>query len=187
MYTNILEAKYINRESNIIEVLHETKESGVLVDIIEVGSLQYNALLEAGWNEEKIVATTAEWKRAQAKIMHDNAVAYLGKAYYEKEANFEKQLAFKEAELALKEAELEQKYSKIVKDMQTQYEKTREYYGIGLLDNLFLNNENNELLFQIKLEVLEKEEIKAADKQFKSKIRKAKKVSDVIRLICEIL
>lgn len=180
MYTNILEAKYINRESTIIEVLHETKESGVLVDIIEVGSLQYNTLLEAGWNEEKIVATTAEWKRAQAKIMHDNAVAYLGKAYYEKEANFEKQLAFKEAEL-------EQKYSKITKDMQTQYEKTREYYGIGLLDNLFLNNENNELLFQIKLEVLEKEEIKAADKQFKSKIRKAKKVSDVIRLICEIL
>ena len=83
MYQNILEARYTNAAQDTIYVLHETEADGVMEEYIEPGSNEHNALTEAGWDHEKLLDTTADFKREQAKTITDIAVQYAADQYKE--------------------------------------------------------------------------------------------------------
>jgi hypothetical protein len=83
MYQNILEARYTNAAQDTIYVLHETEADGVMEEYIEPGSNEHNALVEAGWDHEKLLDMTADFKREQAKTITDIAVQYAADQYKE--------------------------------------------------------------------------------------------------------
>lgn len=65
MYRDIIEARYTNDQQDTILVLHSTEEDGIIEEYIQPDTVQYKALVDLGWSEEKIVDTTAEFKRQQ--------------------------------------------------------------------------------------------------------------------------
>lgn len=73
MYHNILEARYTNDSQDTIYVLHETEADGVMEEYIEPGSNEHNALVEAGWDHEKLLDITAEYKRQQSATLYEVA------------------------------------------------------------------------------------------------------------------
>ena len=72
-------------------------------------------------------------------------------------------------------------------ELEAEYKKLQKYYGMNLLDVLFEENDNKELLFKAKLDLLEKDIIKEQNKTFKSKIRKATSMSKLVEVIIPIL
>ena len=65
MYRDIIEARYTNDQQDTILVLHSTEEDGIIEEYIQPDTVQHKALVDLGWSEEKIVDTTAEFKRQQ--------------------------------------------------------------------------------------------------------------------------
>ena len=81
MYQNILEARYTNDAQDTIYVLHETEADGVMEEYIEPGSNEHNALVEAGWDHEKLLDMTAVFKREQAATIYEVAKQAAADAY----------------------------------------------------------------------------------------------------------
>lgn len=65
MYKDIIEARYTNDQQNTILVLHQSEEDGIIEEYIQPDTLQHKALEALGWTDEKILDTTAEFKRQQ--------------------------------------------------------------------------------------------------------------------------
>lgn len=65
MYKNIIEARYTNDQQDTILVLHQSEEDGIIEEYIQPDTLQHKALEALGWTDEKILDTTAEFKRQQ--------------------------------------------------------------------------------------------------------------------------
>jgi len=65
MYKVILEARYTNDQQDTILVLHQSEEDGIIEEYIQPDTIQHKALEDLGWTDEKILDTTAEFKRQQ--------------------------------------------------------------------------------------------------------------------------
>lgn len=191
---NVIEARYTSAVQDTVLVLWTDGVSGNFESYVEVGSADHTALESAGWDHEKVVGVSAEWKRQQAKAMHDAAVNFLGKMYEDKVAQMEAEVAafLLSSEAMMMEhkkrdakevAALEQK----TLDLQEKYEKTQHLYGVGLIENLIKNNDNPDLVFQAKLEALDNPTVKNSSKELKAKLRKSKTLSEVVGVVCSLL
>jgi septation ring formation regulator EzrA len=67
--------------------------------------------------------------------------------------------------------------------MQQNYDKYQQLYGMNIFDTIFNEDADKETLFKSKLEILAKPQLKNSDKSFKSKVRKAKDVNSLIKLV----
>jgi len=67
--------------------------------------------------------------------------------------------------------------------MQQNYDKYQQLYGMNIFDTIFNEEVDKETLFKSKLEILAKPQLKNSDKSFKSKVRKAKDVNSLIKLV----
>ena len=67
--------------------------------------------------------------------------------------------------------------------LQQTYEKYQHLYGMNLMNVIFTDNDNKEIVFKTKLELLNRPEIKSESKEFKSKIRKAKTIKDILKVL----
>ena len=168
-FDNVIEARYTSSDQDTILVIYNYGDNGNVEVYIQKDSGDHRSLEAAGWNHERIVEITADWKRNQAKAMYDAAVRFLGKTYDDK--------------IAI----LENEYKDYEEKMQKRYEKLQHLYGIGLFEGIFNHNENADLLFQAKLEILDKEVIKTCDKSVKAEIRKAKRISDLAGIVSRLL
>ena len=74
--SKITEARFTNNDYIDIQVLYETEADGLVEVNIEKGSNEYDELVALGWDEEKILDGTAEYKRQIMKDLNDIAVAY---------------------------------------------------------------------------------------------------------------
>lgn len=65
MYKDIIEARYTNDRQDTILVLHQSEEDGIIEEYIQPDTVQHKALKDLGWTDDKILDTTAEFKRQQ--------------------------------------------------------------------------------------------------------------------------
>lgn len=65
MYKDIIEARYTNDKQDTILVLHQSEEDGIIEEYIQPDTVQHKALKDLGWTDDKILDTTAEFKRQQ--------------------------------------------------------------------------------------------------------------------------
>ena len=90
--TKILNAYYTNDIKDNIKVTYETDEDGVYEMDIEPGSAEAIELEAAGWNHEKLLDTTAEYKREQLSQISNVARITAQSVYEEQIATQEKKL-----------------------------------------------------------------------------------------------
>jgi hypothetical protein len=106
MYRDIIEARYTNDQQDTILVLHSTEEDGIIEEYIQPDTVQYKALVDLGWSEEKIVDTTAEFKRQQMASVVEVAKTAAADLYKE-----EVERCREEAERYQAEADRSQRHS----------------------------------------------------------------------------
>jgi len=87
MYNDVVEARYTSEQQDNILVLYNTDEDGVIEECIEVGSIQYKQLTEAGWDKDKIIDCTANFKRQQVRAVREN-LKIAARDVYEIELNY---------------------------------------------------------------------------------------------------
>ena len=172
MYNDVVEARYTSEQQDNILVLYNTDEDGVIEECIEVGSIQYKQLTEAGWDKDKIIDCTANFKRQQVRAVREN-LKIAARDVYEIELNYIKRelsilrkqlleaqiLTKQRKEEALKRLtylnKLEADFSDKVKSMNTFMSKTiptddLEYSLTNIIEFLKVMNTSDEALKIIK-------------------------------------
>ena len=86
MYDDIIEVRYTNREQDILLAVYNSTD-GVIEEYIEVGSSQHKILEDAGWDNEKIIDCTANFKRQQTNAVREN-LKKAARGVYEVELNY---------------------------------------------------------------------------------------------------
>ena len=86
MYDDIIEVRYTNREQDILLAVYNSTD-GVIEEYIEVGSSQHKLLEDAGWDNEKIIDCTANFKRQQTNAVREN-LKKAARGVYEVELNY---------------------------------------------------------------------------------------------------
>jgi plasmid maintenance system killer protein len=89
MINNIIEVRYTSEEWDNILTLKDTS-TGIVEEIIQVGSLQHKALEEAGYDHEKIVDGTAEYKKNQLAALREAMMTVNRDLYDESIKKYEK-------------------------------------------------------------------------------------------------
>ena len=184
----IIEAHYIDLEYSLIEILYEGEDGKLYSHAIRVDPdhPDYQALLEEGWDQDKIIDDTAEYKRrtsasfntevnAAAKLLVDEILAQ------ERESLIKKSKALDEKGKSLDEK------GRSIEDLDRSTRLKMQDVVAEVWTHLYENNENKDMLFKLKLWVLEQEFINAATKEEKSEIRKAKRATEVFGLIDKFL
>lgn len=179
----VIEARYTNAEQDTIVILHNVDDS-VVEEYIQVGSAQHKALEEAGYDHDKIVDMTAEWKQLQARMVFDRLTAAATEQWAEINKTEEEKVRKK---LAKVEAKLVAEYKEKEAQLQEDYQKLQHLYGLGVIDILFSHNDDKEVLFKTKIDVLEKDFIRKQSKELKARIRKATKLSEIFGIVSEVL
>ena len=87
MYNDDVEARYTSEQQDNVLVLYNTVEDGVIEECIEVGSPQHKQLAEAGWDKDKIIDCTANFKRQQVRAVREN-LKIAARDVYEVELNY---------------------------------------------------------------------------------------------------
>lgn len=177
----IVDAVYVNEEYSIVKIRYEDSAGNLAVYNLEANpdDEDYKALVAEGWDSEKILDSTAEFKKAQAaafsievntaaKLMVDEILAG------EKEIIAGKKEALANDEKAL--ADLKRNTRTAVQDMLTEA-------WIYIVDN----NTDKDMLFKFKLWVLEQEFVKEIPKEQKSAIRKATRVTQLFSIIDDLI
>ena len=87
MYNDVMEARFTSELQDNILVLYKTDEDGIIEEYIEVESPQYKMLIDAGWDKDKIVECTADFKRQQTNAVREN-LKRAARGVYEVELNY---------------------------------------------------------------------------------------------------
>lgn len=186
---NVIEARYTDPSQQTVIVLHRVGDN-VIEEYIEKGSVQYKALEEAGFDHDKLVDLTAEWKRAQSLQLYQLAEAALGERFGDMIKEKEDRVEFLRSELDTLQAEYEKqvvKYKKRNEDLQKDYEQNQALYGMNIFEAMMNHNNTKDVVFAMKLELLDNPKIKEQSKQFKANIRKAPTVIDLVKIVVDIL
>jgi Glu-tRNA(Gln) amidotransferase subunit E-like FAD-binding protein len=178
-------AYYMNEEYSLIEVVYTNPNNEQINYMIEVGdNADYHALVSEGWDTERLVETTSEFKREHARSFGEliNAEAQalaeemLGMRFLmERKEQLEKQTAELDEEAQAKANQL----LSLDQDVKVKTNKVDH----ALYDFIRDNNESKEELFKFKLWALEQEEVKASDKKVKSSIRKSTRITEAMAIV----
>ena len=157
--------------------------------MVEVGdNADYNALVSEGWDPEKLVETTSEFKRESAREFGElvNAQAQalaeemLGMRFLmERKEILEKQTA----ELDQQTQEKENQLLSLDQDVKVKTNKVDH----AVYDFIRYNNESKEELFKFKLWALEQDVVKKSDKSIKSSIRKSTRITSAMAIYNDLL
>lgn len=157
----IINAYYINPDQTNIRIDWSDDGKTLLPFYVEVdeNNLNYKALVEEGWDEEKLQDSTAEYKRMHSEA-HNIEVAAAAKQLIEQGLyqNYEK------------DAIHEQKMRMLSSDN-------------DIFESILQNNVDKDYLFKFKLWALESDYMKDADAELKGKVRKAQSVVEALSLI----
>lgn len=182
---NVVEAYYVNEDYSLIEIIYTDPNDERIKYITEAdeNSADYKALLAEGYDLEKLLDQTSEYKRLHARefgeLVNSQAQALaeemLGMRFLmERKEALEKQTA----EL---DQQTEEKTSKLLSLDQDVKVKTNKV-DHALYDFIRDNNESKEELFKFKLWALEQDTVKKADKSVKSSIRKSTRITSAMAI-----
>jgi hypothetical protein len=174
----VVSAQFIDAEYTIIKVLYD--DNGMLnVYNLDVNPdhPDYQDLLAEGWDQEKIIEETAEAKRAQAAAFNIE-VQSAAKILAQEMVGM--QVIQEEKAKLLGEVE---KSKKELLDLDQTAKIRSKTVNSELYEYIFAENFNKEELFKAKLWALELEVVKSADKDIKSSIRKATRITQVLGII----
>ena len=182
-------AYYINEDYSLIEVVYTNPNGEKINYMVEVGdNLDYQALVEEGYDLEKLLDGTSEYKRVHAKQFGEmvNAEAQalaeemLGMRFLmERKQILEKQTA----ELDQATQDKENQLLSLDQDVKVKTNKVDH----AVYDFIRDNNESKEELFKFKLWALEQDLVKEADKAIKSSIRKSTRITSAMAIYNDLL
>ena len=182
-------AYYMDENYSLIEVVYTNPNNEKVNYMVEVGdNADYNALVSEGWDPEKLVETTSEFKRESAREFGElvNAQAQalaeemLGMRFLmERKEILEKQTA----ELDQQTQEKENQLLSLDQDVKVKTNKVDH----AVYDFIRDNNESKEELFKFKLWALEQDTVKKADKSIKSSIRKSTRITSAMAIYNDLL
>lgn len=168
----IASAVFVDAEYSIIKVRYEDNNGNLAVYNLEANpdSQDYKDLVDEGWDQERIIEETSEFKKAQSAAF-----------------NIEVQAAAKEMigilELEKQKSELE----KTILDMDHTAKKQADTDKHVVWDSVISANEDKDELFKFKLWALEQDIVKNAPKEIKSSIRKAKRITTALKIYDSLL
>jgi len=182
-------AYYMDENYSLIEVVYTNPNNEKVNYMVEVGdNADYNALVSEGWDTEKLVETTSEFKRESAREFGElvNAQAQalaeemLGMRFLmERKEILEKQTA----ELDQQTQEKENQLLSLDQDVKVKTNKVDH----AVYDFIRDNNESKEELFKFKLWALEQDVVKKSDKSIKSSIRKSTRITSAMAIYNDLL
>lgn len=182
-------AYYINDEYTLVEVVYTNPNDEQVNYMVEVGdNADYQALVEEGYDLEKLLDGTSEYKRVHAKQFGElvNAQAQalaeemLGMRFLmERKEILEKQTA----ELDQATQDKENQLLSLDQDVKVKTNKVDH----AVYDFIRDNNESKEELFKFKLWALEQDMVKQAEKSVKSSIRKATRITSAMAIYNDLL
>lgn len=175
-------AYYINDDYTLVEVVYTNPNDEQVNYMVEVGdNADYQALVEEGYDLEKLLDGTSEYKRVHAKQFGEmvNAEAQalaeemLGMRFLmERKEILERETA----ELDQQTQEKENQLLSLDQDVKVRTNKVDH----AVYDFIRDNNESKEELFKFKLWALEQDVVKKSDKSVKSSIRKATRITSAM-------
>lgn len=159
----IVDAFYTNEEYSMVKVVYEGPNETLVPFYIEVDedNINWQEFLAEGWDEARLLESTTEFKRAQAAAFNievNNAAQAIAKEMFEE-----------------------------VTGNKTLVKATENVMVDEVLKSIFESNEDKDTLFKIKLWALEQDFAKGISKTEKSKIRKAKRASQLFGIIDELI
>ena len=182
-------AYYINEDYSLIEVVYTNPNGEKINYMVEVGDNgDYQALVEEGYDLEKLLDGTSEYKRVHAKqfgeMVNEEAQALaeemLGMRFLmERKQILEKQTA----ELDQATQDKENQLLSLDQDVKVKTNKVDH----AVYDFIRDNNESKEELFKFKLWGLEQDLVKEADKSIKSSIRKSTRITSAMAIYNDLL
>lgn len=185
----ILTAHYINPEYSIVELTYTGEDGGVYAHALRVDpdNPEWQALLEDGWDQERLIEGTAEYKRISSmnfNIEVNNAAKTLAKSMADEIATAmaKKMVKEKYEQLEVKATLAAAKETNISLDAPSVYKVQNEE-----LESIIFNNENKDIIFKFKLWILEQDFVKGCTKEQKSEIRKASRLTELFALIDKLV
>ena len=183
----IVDVVYANPEYTLIKIRYEDPEGNLCPHVIDVdpNHPDFQALEAEGWDSEKINESTAEWKRAQSQAWNievntaakEIAMQMVGSDVFLKE---KERLEKETGKLTVKLEEANINYSDTKR-------KVSNSSDAVVYDHMLEFNDNADILFKVKLWALETDIVKNADKATKSSIRKAKRVTQLVSIIDNLI
>lgn len=172
----IISAQYIDAEYSMIKVTYEQDGMLVVYNLdANPNNHDYQALLDEGWDQERIIEETAEVKKAQSAAfnieVHAAAKLMVDELLAQEKENLQKIAR----DLDIKGSNLEDL------DRSTR-EKTQNMIA-EVWTHIVHTNTDKDILFKFKLWLLEQDFVKDCSKEEKSAIRKAERITQLFSLI----
>lgn len=185
----IIEAHYTNTEHSLIELTYTGEDEKVYAYALraDLKNADYKDLLADGWDQERILEGTAEYKRkcslsfnlevnSAAKIIAKSMAEEIATAMAKKMVKEKyEQLEVKATLAAAKEKNLSLDAPSVYKVENTE------------LESIIFNNENKDIIFKFKLWILEQDFVKECTKEQKASIRKASRLTELFAIIDTLL
>lgn len=188
LFSGLIEtAYYINEDYTMIEVAYIDESGNRINHILEAdpNHPDYQDLISEGYDEETLIDRTAEYKRAHSRTFN-TLVNQQAKAMADEMMGLE-ELQNRKASLLseVNKANMTKKELEEHNELQAKAGKTA--YTSGSFDSILEGNSDKDLLFKTKLWSLELPVVKAASKDLKSKIRKSKRITEVLGFVDSLL
>lgn len=176
----IISAQYIDAEYSMIKVTYEQDGMLVVYNLdANPNNHDYQALLDEGWDQERIIEETAEVKKAQAAAFNVEVHAAAKLIVDELLAQEKENLQQVARNLELKGLDLE--------NLDRSWREKTQNMIAEVWNHILDVNNDKDTLFKFKLWFLEQEFVKDCSKEEKSKIRKAERVTELFSILDDLI
>jgi len=151
---NVVRCRFTSSANDTIEVLFDRNEKNhVYYVTVNPDDVSFQALLNDGWDLERISNDTLEWNRSQSRALND-AISHFVKAGRK---------------------EIRQEFEKKFQAKIEEHEESKPIDKNALVRHVIDNNEKEDAIFKAKLAIFDMDEVKSVkDRSGKLKIRKGK-------------
>jgi hypothetical protein len=176
-------AHYIDLEYTLVEILYTGDDGNVYSHALRADpdNAEWKELIAEGWDEEKLLDGTAEYKRQHSAAFNTEVNAAARKLAHEMVGM---KVLLEEKEKL--EKEVESKKTTLLSLDQTVKIKTNAV-DHEVFEYIMNNNSDKETLFKFKLWALEKANELDYSKEIKTKIRKCETILDGLLIFNELL
>jgi hypothetical protein len=176
----IVEARYMDTEYSIIEILYEGADGNVYSHALrpDPENQDWKDLITEGWDQDKLIEETVKYKKsassAFATQVNEAAKALVDKMLAQKS---ETQSDLDVLSLAQARNATEQEYEK---------RKESDLQGQSVYNFIVDKNSDKDELFKFKMWALDLDFVKDKDKETKAKLRKVQSILDGLTMISEL-
>lgn len=176
----VVDAQFVDAERSIIKVLYEQDELIMVYNLdVNPDHPDYKELMSEGWDLEKIVESTAEYKRAESAAFNIE-VNQAAKMLVD-------EILASEKEILANEKQVLDNTKKDLADLSRSTRMNVQDMLAEVWTHIFDSNTDKDMIFKFKLWVLEQDFVKEISKEQKSAIRKATRVTQLFSIIDDLI